>query len=201
VEQVTPPSRGAAQARRLLRGPFHGALSRALATALAQAVLFCLFACNPARAAEEYEIKAAFLLNFTKFVGWPETAFAGEHSPLGICILGEDPFGNALNEIVKGEAVNGHELVVHRIRRSPEPKSCQVLFVARSEREVARALTELGPGVLTVGEGDKFLEDGGIIAFVIDGRRVRFDIDQGAATRAMLMLSSQLMNVARKVVR
>jgi hypothetical protein len=158
-----------------------------------------LFMGNPARAAEEYEVKAAFLLNFTKFVEWPGAAFADLHSPLAICILGEDPFGNSLDDIVKGEAVNGHELVILRIRRAPEPKGCQVLYVASSEKDSARVLADLGPGVLTIGEGEKFLHEGGMIAFVIDNRRVRFDIDQRAAVRAMLTLSSRLMMVARTV--
>ncbi len=157
----------------------------------------------PARAAEaeplEYQVKAAFLLNFTKFVDWPPAAFAEEHSPLAICILGEDPFGNALNEIVKGEAVKGRELTIARIARAPAPKTCQVLFVSRSKKDVRRILAELGPGVLTVGEGDRFLQDGGVVAFVIENRRVRFDIGQRAAARAMLTISSRLMNVARSV--
>ncbi len=147
----------------------------------------------------EYQVKAAFLLNFTKFVQWPASAFSDQRSPLAICILGEDPFGSSLDEIVKGEAVNGHELVVQRIRRPSEGKACQVLFVARTEKEVPRILDDLGPGVLTVGEGERFLEDGGIIAFVIEDRRVRFDIDQRAAARARLTLSSRLMSVARSV--
>jgi YfiR/HmsC-like len=147
----------------------------------------------------EYQVKAAFLLNFTKFVQWPVTAFSDEHSPLTICILGDDPFGNTLNDTVKGEAVNGHELSIQRIRRAPDPKSCQVLFVARPEKEVPKILSDLGPGILTVGEGEKFLRDGGIVAFVIQDRRVRFDISQTAASRARLTLSSRLMNVARSV--
>jgi uncharacterized protein DUF4154 len=158
---------------------------------------------DPARAAAdqplEYQVKAAFLLNFTKFVEWPAPAFADEHAPLTICILGEDPFGTTLDDMVKGEAVKGHELVIQRIRRAPMPKACQVLFVARPEKEISKVLSELGPGVLTVGEGEKFLQDGGIIAFVIEDRRVRFDIDQRAAARAMLGISSRLMNVARSV--
>lgn len=161
--------------------------------------------CYLARAAEEepleYQVKAAFLLNFTKFVEWPPVAFADEHSPLAICILGEDPFGDALNEIVKGEAVNGREIVVSRIARPPAPKACQVMFVARAEKDVRKMLGELGPGVLTVGEGERFLQDGGVVAFVIENRRVRFDIDQRAAAKGMLNISSRLMNVARSVAK
>lgn len=156
---------------------------------------------RPARAAEEYEVKAAFLLNFTKFVIWPPDAFADAHSPLAMCVLGDDPFGNALDEMMRGEAVNGHALTVQRIRRAPESKACQVLYFATSQREAERILAGLSPGILTVGEGDKFLRQGGIIAFVIQDRRVRFDINQGAAASAKLMLSSRLMMVARTVVK
>jgi len=78
--------------------------------------------------------------------------------------------------------VNGHELSIQRIRRAPDAKSCQVLFVARPEKEVPKVLAEVGPGILTVGEGEKFLKNGGIIAFVIQDRRVRFDINQTAAS-------------------
>ncbi len=180
-----------------------GRFRSGLALATAVVLLACVsISSYPARAAEaeplEYQVKAAFLLNFTKFVQWPASAFADEHSPLAICILGEDPFGNTLTEIVKGETVNGRDIVVQRMRR-PEPKSCQVLYVAKSEKDAARTLADLGTGVLTVGEGEKFLRDGGIIAFVIQDRRVRFDIDQAAAAKARLTLSSRLMNVARSV--
>jgi YfiR/HmsC-like len=147
----------------------------------------------------EYQVRAAFLLNFTKFVQWPAAAFTDPHSPLAICILGEDPFGNTLNEMVKGEGVNGHELVIQRIGHAPAPKSCQVLYIPRPEKDSRGILAAVGSGVLTVGEGEKFLQDGGIIAFVIQDRRVRFDIGAGAAERAMLTVSSRLMNVARSV--
>jgi len=183
------------------QGRLQSSLERATAIVLLWAWIFLAISC-PARADDqplEYQVKAAFLLNFTKFVQWPPTVFANEHAPLTICILGEDPFGNTLNEMVKGEAVNGHELVIEKIAREPAPKSCEVLFVARTDKEVRRILGEAGPGVLTVGEGEKFLQDGGIIAFVIEDRRVRFDIAQSAAARAMLTISSRLMSVARSV--
>jgi hypothetical protein len=169
---------------------------------LSLAALLCVGAGDCARAAEEpleYQVKAAFLLNFTKFVEWPASAFADEHSPLSICILGEDPFGSTLDEIVKGESANGRELSIRRIRRAPPPKACQVLFVARSETEISKTLSGIGSDILTVGEGDKFLRDGGVIAFVIENRRVRFDVKQSAAARSMLTISSKLMNVARSV--
>ena len=149
----------------------------------------------------EYHVKAAFLLNFTKFVEWPAVAFDDAHSPITVCLLGDDPFGATLNQLVEGEVVSGRKLIVQRIRRAPPPKACQVLFVSQSEREVSRMLGALGPGVLTVGEGEEFLREGGIIAFVLENRRVRFDINQSAAANASLTLSSRLLNVAKSVRR
>ena len=164
----------------------------------------CIALClgGVARAADEsleYQVKSAFLLNFTKFVEWPATAFETPDSPITICILGEDPFGSLLDQIVAGELVGNRKIAISRIRRAPVPKGCQVLFVGRPEREAAAVLTALDPGVLTVGEGESFIRDGGMIAFVIENRRVRFSANQAAAENAGLKISSRLLNVAKSV--
>jgi hypothetical protein len=147
----------------------------------------------------EYQVKAAFLLNFTKFVEWPATSFRQAESPITICILGEDPFGTTLVQLVAGEIVSERKVVVERIKRPPPPKSCQVLFVGRDEKNSSKILSGLGPGVLTVGEGESFLRKGGIIAFVLENRRVRFSVNQMAAESGDLKLSSKLLSVARSV--
>ncbi len=204
MEQVAIDSRSSVAAPLHLSLPFHArlALRRLFVWPCLLWVLGVSIA-GSARGANdpslEYRVKAAFLLNFTKFVEWPPFAFADEHSTLDICVFGDDPFGTTLNDMVRGEMVNGHELTVRTIRRPPAPKSCQVLFFSKSERDVARTIEGLNPGVLTDGENEKFLEDGGIIAFVIDKRKVRFDINQRAAVKAMLTMSSRLLNVARSV--
>jgi hypothetical protein len=149
----------------------------------------------------EYQVKAAFLMNFTKFVEWPAAAFQDAGSPLTICILGEDPFGASLDQAVEGETAGGRKVAVQRIRRVPGPKTCQVLFITKSEKSVPETIETAGPGVLTVGESDRFLEDGGIIAFVLQARHVRFDINLRVALRASLVLSARLLNVARTVLR
>jgi len=176
-------------------------LRRASARQFRLAVAVCLagFCSSAAEAPQEHQVKAAFLLNFTKFVEWPATAFADDRSPLTICILGDDPFGPTLDHIVKGEEVNGRSIAVERIRRPPRPQACHVLFIPKTEKEVRRILSAAGPGVLTVGEGDGFLRDGGMVAFVIENRRVRFDIRRGPAGAAMLTVSSKLLSVARTV--
>lgn len=148
---------------------------------------------------EEYQVKAAFLLNFTKFMEWQPAAFTGDSSSFHICILGEDPFGPLLEQITEGEMVGARKIDIRRLRRTPPPGTCHVLFVSRSEKDVRRILLEVGPNVLTVGEGDFFLREGGIVAFVLDDRRVRFDINQAAAEKAMVSISSRLLKVARSV--
>jgi hypothetical protein len=143
----------------------------------------------------EYKVKAAFLLNFTKFIEWPASQDTDAGAPFTICVLGENPFGPVLDQIIEGETVNGHKLAVRRIGPS-EVKSCKVVYVARNEKNLPKIIE---PVVLTVGEGDEFLRDGGVISFVIDNRRVRFDVNRAAAARAGLTLSSKLLNVARSV--
>ncbi len=158
---------------------------------------------GPAPAAEEpiseYQVKAAFLLNFTRFVDWPAAAFAQPDSPLAICVLGDDPFGGLLQQVVEGESVRGRNVEVLRIRKAPAPKTCHVLFISRSEKDVGAVLSTVGPGVLTVSDRELFLREGGMIAFVVEDRRVRFDVSQRAALRASLAMSSRLLAVARSV--
>jgi hypothetical protein len=149
----------------------------------------------------EYPVKAAFLFNFTKFIEWPPDAFSRPDAPVDICIFGGDPFGKALDETVAGEIVNGRRVVVQRINRPPAPESCHVVFFGGLEKGVHAVLPELGRGVLTVGEGEGFLGEGGMIAFVIENRRVRFEINQAATANAGLRLSSQLLKVAKSVER
>jgi hypothetical protein len=100
---------------------------------------------------------------------------------------------------VQGETANGRKLVVRRITHAPVAQTCQILFTQESRKESAEILAALGPGVLTVGEGENFVREGGIITFLVENRRVRFDIDQKAAEAAELKLSSKLLAVARSV--
>ena len=146
----------------------------------------------------EYQIKAAFLLNFTRFIEWPAPNTADAAAPFSICIAGDDPFGPALNQIVEGETVGSRPIVIRRIH-AEAPSSCAILYVSKDEKNIAGIIAVAGPGTLTVGEGDAFLDQGGMIAFVLENRRVRFNIDQTAARKAGLKLSSRLLSVARSI--
>jgi hypothetical protein len=147
----------------------------------------------------EYEVKAAYLLNFTKFIEWPAEAFGAPDSPFAVCILGDDPFGNTLDQTVAGEVVSGRKVVVQRIKDAPAPKLCQMMFISSSEKEALKTLPGLGVGVLTIGEGENFYHDGGMIAFVLEKSRVRFGINVTVAETAGLKLSSKLLNIAISV--
>lgn len=162
----------------------------------------CLLACTCRLSAQtplEYQVKAAFLLNFAKFVDWPPAAFANSDSPIAICILGKDPFGRTIDDLVQGELASGRKLIVRRISQAPAAHTCQIVFTQLAGKEAAGILSTLGTGVLTVGDGQDFVRQGGIIGFLIDSRHVRFDIDQKAAELAELKLSSKLLAVARAV--
>jgi len=176
-----------------------GGISRALPVLLACVTALMLPSRTVAQTDLEYQVKAAFLLNFAKFVEWPSSAFTDSDSPIAICILGKDPFGRAIDDLVQGEAADGRKLIVRRTSQLPAPQACQVAFVEGSTKDVAKIVNGLGRGVLTVGEGGSFLREGGIIAFVIENRRVRFDINQTAAESAALKLSSKLLSVARSI--
>src|SRR5688500_9392041 len=135
----------------------------------------------PLRAqAPEYDLKAAFLFNFAKFVDWPPDAFAGERAPLTICVFGEDPFGSTLDAVVQGERVGERSLLVQRPDSVDDLKECHVLFVCRSEKDrLGEVMAEVeGKPVLTVADMDGFLRAGGVINFVLEGNKVRFLIDQ-----------------------
>ncbi len=158
-----------------------------------------LWAQTTASPSLEYQVKAAFLLNYTKFTEWPPTAFAAPGAPISICVLADNEFDRALEQMIEGEIVAGRRVALQRIKQAPAPKSCQVLFLSSSAKADSAILASVGPGVLTVGEGESFLREGGMVAFVIENRRVRFDINQTKAEKAGLKLSSRLLSVARSV--
>jgi len=145
----------------------------------------------------EYQVKAAFLYNFVKFVEW-QAAPAEPAGPVTLCVLGRDPFGEALDRVVDSKTVNGRTIAIRRTHDLAAARSCQVLFVSSSEAgrlgEITKAVS--GFSILTVSEIDRFSERGGIITFLMDGQRVRFEINPRAAARAGLKISSKLLQLA-----
>jgi hypothetical protein len=145
----------------------------------------------------EYRVKAAYLFNFTKFVEWPSTAFVGGRSfSFSICVAGRNPFGPALTATLVGETAAGLPLAA-RLVNAGGAAGCHVLFVPAGVSP-APYLRAVGKSpVLTVGESPDFLDQGGAINFILDGGRVRFEINQAAAARAQLRISSRLLQLGR----
>ena len=168
--------------------------------------VWCAFARPPAGPADaaapsEYQIKAAFLYNFAKFVEWPPHVFADGGSPIVIGVLGEDPFGSSLEQVVKGKTVGGRRFSIKRFEKVRDLEHCHILFISSSESgHLAKALDSIkGPNVLTVSEIERFAQRGGIISFVTIDNKIGFEINLDAAKKANLKLSSKLLKVARVV--
>ena len=149
----------------------------------------------------QYQVKAAYLFNFLKFVQWPEDAFQDPLAPIVIGIVGDDRFGEALPQVVVGKTVQGRDLVIRKFHAGEDLRGSHILFISVSERKrLPQLLASLhGSSVLTVSDMDHFVESGGMIQLLIENSRVRFTIDVGAASRARLKISSKLLSLARTV--
>ncbi len=188
-------SRRADLVRRILRAMFIGCLSFAGLSAQGQV-------------AQEYDLKAAFLCKFALFVEWPTNAFPEAKTPIIIGVLGGDPFGKSLEEVARNEIFQNRKLVVEKygsvegmLKLAAEKnRICHILFVSQSESgKLNRIFAGFkGRPILTVGENDRFCQDGGMIQFVIIENKVRFIINQDAAKAAKIKLSATLLDLAEK---
>jgi hypothetical protein len=152
----------------------------------------------------EYLIKAGFIYNFAKLVEWPTASFAQPDSPIVIGILGEDPFGATLDRIVADKKINGRGFAVKRVKWSRDFKDlrdCNILFVSSSEKEHIESVIDAMKGlpILTIGDAPGFAKRGGIINFMLEDNKVRFEVNVEAAKHADLTISSRLLTLARIV--
>jgi len=152
-------------------------------------------------ALSEYQVKAAYLFNFLKFVEWPEESFADPLAPIVIGVVGEDPFGSALPQVVTGKTVQGRDLVIRIYHAGEDLRGAHILFISASERKrLPTILSSLrGSSVLTVADTSGFLDSGGMIQFLNENGRVRFAINVDATGRARLKMSSKLLTLAKMV--
>jgi hypothetical protein len=166
----------------------------------------------------EYQVKAAFLYNFIKFVDWPEET-SDSNEPIIIGIVGKDPFEDAFKPLQEKEAKD-RKVIIQRFegfveleksgkkeKDQPHPKNqdiqkCHLLFICPSESErIADIIASVkGHSILTVGDIQGFLESGGIVNFVIEENKVGFEINIAAAEHAKLKIRSQLLRLAKRVV-
>jgi hypothetical protein len=161
---------------------------------------------SPAQAEPEtkptqYEVEAAYLFNFGKFVAWPPVAPAD--SPFLICILGQDPFGPVLDHTIAGETVKGKPVQDKRIARPQDATGCSILYISSSESgRLSKILSVIqGAPVLTVSDIPDFVQQGGMIQFVLRDGRVRFEVNLAPAQSNGFSMSSELLKVAVHVVR
>lgn len=154
-----------------------------------------------ASSGREYKIKAAFLLNFVKFIEWPPGAFTSSEVPVVLGILGNDPFGEAI-EALGQKRVKGRAIKIKRLKDLGSATGCHILFVSNSEKDALNGIFQSleDRAILTVGETELFAQKGGIINFITDKNKIRFEINITAADRVNLKISSKLLKLA-KVIR
>jgi hypothetical protein len=151
--------------------------------------------------ADEYRVKAAVVYNIARFVEWPSSAFAGQDAPVVVCVIGADPFGDVLEETLRGRTVLGRPVSVKRLTDAAD--GCHVAFIAYSEQKRVDDLIDRlgGTPSLTVSDIERFTDRGGIVGLATDGDRVRFDVNVSAAERASLTISARVLALASIVRR
>jgi hypothetical protein len=147
--------------------------------------------------APEFQVKAAFLFNFSKFMEWPANSFSTPYDPFVIGVYGKDPFGTFLDETIAGETMMGRPMIIERIKNLDDIKKCQILFInqpAKTGEALARAR---GLGILTVSDDPNFCSLGGIIRFYKENEMIRLQINVDAAKASNLAISSKLLRIAK----
>jgi hypothetical protein len=144
----------------------------------------------------EFDLKAVFLFHFTQFVDWPEDAYPAANAPFTIGILGPDPFEASLTSIVRGESVGLHPIVVRDVRSEAVELRCQILYVSREGEPLLEFRKIRSAPILTVGESEAFYQEGGVIQFYIDRRRVRLRVNLEEARARSLGISAKLLRVS-----
>lgn len=163
--------------------------------------LFMMPDAAKADTAPEYQVKAAFLYNFIRFIDWPPDAFSSPEAPFVIGILGNDPFGRYIDEIVKGEKAGNHPIVVQRYRNIKDIVHCHILFINTGEAIHLKEILSFTDrrSILTVSDSGNFTASGGIIGFFKEENKVRLQINIASARNAQLDISSKLLSLARIV--
>ena len=183
----------------------HWAAVRALPAWLC---LLATLACGPLRLGAqssetlEFEVKAAMIYNFTRFVEWPVEAFSDAKAPFVVALLGDDALGRFVETAMKDKSVAGHPIHCRRVQSVPSGEPYHLLLLPRGEkRHVAEYLRAAArAGVLTVGDTEGFAAAGGVIGITLDGKKARFDVNLDSAARAKLTVSSKLLRLARTVL-
>ena len=147
----------------------------------------------------EYQVKGAFLYHFATFVDWPSSSFNDTNGQFLICIMGKDPFGKHLDSTLREKKIHAYPLEIHRNPRKATLRHCHMLYITASQSSKLNIyLQQYGnANVLTVGENDTFLQNGGMIKFYIENQKVRFAINPKAISTTNLKVSSKLLRLAK----
>jgi hypothetical protein len=147
----------------------------------------------------EYQIKAAYIYNFTNFVTWPSDSFSSANAPFVIGILGDNPFDSYLKEIISGEFANGHPIVIQQYENLEDIRICHILFINQVEIDKLKSADIIGlrkRSILTVSDAGNFNLKGGIVKFFKKNSKINLQINNEAAKAADLVISSKLLNLA-----
>jgi hypothetical protein len=169
--------------------------------ALVAAILGTVIAAGAQPQLEEYQVKAAFLYNFAKFVEWPPRDFKDAADPIAVCIAGETPIYGQLDSAVNGKIAGNRSFAVRQVSDAQHSEGCHILFIGLTERKrIPAFLAGVRKwGILTVGETPEFIADGGVVNFKLEGGKVRFQINAEAADEEQLHISSKLLSLAQIV--
>jgi hypothetical protein len=155
-----------------------------------------------AQSSLEYSVKAALLLNFARFIEWPDRAFASPRAPIIICVFAPNPFGESLDRALDGETVSGRIVSTRDVRTPADSAGCHMLFVPEgSESRAAALVRNGGPHTVTVGESHRFEELGGAVSFVLEGGRVRFNVNLKPVEERGVRISARMLKLANRVDR
>jgi hypothetical protein len=148
-------------------------------------------------------VKAAFLFHFAQLAQWPTPASTSANDHLNLCTFGEDPFGGELEKTLEGKMIGPLPLRVRHMKQPPDVRGCQILFIAKGERKRVPVLLQIvfHEPVLTVGETDDFIRQGGMILLSVENERIRFEINLATTERAGLKMSAKLLVLAKTVIR
>jgi len=150
----------------------------------------------------EYQLKAAFIFHFAQLVDWPPEVSGSTERPLIFCVADDNALNGLLEDTVRGKQIASHPLQVRHLLEKDNPRTCDLLFIVGHDKQRAAALLRAvnNAPILTVGESEDFISQGGMIGFCLQENKIRFDINLPAAKRSNLKISSRLLLLAKSVI-